>query len=81
MNESMRCDKMMRAGNGKQLIILEWPIIKISTRSFKIYGIWPQANIQTHARAQCSNGSVGLAQARPNYSYIIQIPVIVTLDF
>jgi len=25
MNKSMRCDKMMRAGNGKQLIILEWP--------------------------------------------------------
>ena len=25
MNESMRCDKMMPAGNGKQLIILEWP--------------------------------------------------------
>ena len=27
MNESMRCDKMMRVGNGKQLIILEWPNI------------------------------------------------------
>ena len=25
MNKSMRCDKMMRAGNGKQLTILEWP--------------------------------------------------------
>ena len=26
-----------------------------------------QANKYTHARAQCSHASVGLAQARPNY--------------
>ena len=46
--------------------------IKISTRSFKIFGIWPQTDrhtyIHTHARAQCSHASVGLAQARPNKS-------------
>ena len=41
--------------------------IKIYTRSFKIYGIWPQASKHTHARAQCSHTSVGLAQAHPNY--------------
>ena len=39
-------------------------------RSFKIYGIWPKASKQasknTHARAQCSHASVGLAQARSN---------------
>ena len=38
----------------------------IYTRSFKIYGIWPQASKHTHARAQCSHASVGLAQARSN---------------
>ena len=27
-----------------------------------------QASKHTHARAQCSNASVGLAQARPNYT-------------
>ena len=30
-------------------------------RSFKIYGIWPQADIH-----KCSHASVGLAQVRPN---------------
>ena len=44
--------------------------IKIQTRSFKIFGIRPQTDrqtdIHTHARAQCSHASVGLAQARPN---------------
>ena len=33
--------------------------------SFKIYSIWLQASKCTPARAQCSNGSVGLAQAPP----------------
>jgi len=39
-------------------------------RSFKIFSIWPQTDktgIHTHAHAQCSHASVGLAQARPNY--------------
>ena len=44
--------------------------IKIQTHLFKIFGIWPQTDrqtdIHTHARAQCSHASVGLAQARPN---------------
>ena len=43
--------------------------IKIYMCSFIIYGIWPQASKHTHARAQCSHASVGLAQARPNYIY------------
>ena len=32
------------------------------------FTVWPQASKQasTHARAQCSHASVGLAQARPN---------------
>ena len=46
--------------------------IKVQTRLFKIFGIWPQTDrqtyIHTHARAQCSYASVGLAQARPNYT-------------
>ena len=29
-----------------------------------------QASKHTHARGQCSNASVGLAQARPNYHFI-----------
>ena len=37
---------------------------------FKIYGIWPQADIRTyihtHNFRKCSHASVGLAQARPN---------------
>ena len=49
--------------------------IKVQTRLFKIFGIWPQTDrqtyihtdIHTHTRAQCSHASVGLAQARPNY--------------
>ena len=41
-------------------------------RSFEIYGKWSvqaskQASKHTHARAQCSHTSVGLAQARPKY--------------
>ena len=39
--------------------------ITIQTRLFKIFGIWPQTDIHTHACAQCSHASVGLAQARP----------------
>ena len=44
-------------------------------RSFKIYGIWPQADIHTHIHTytqlpQCSHASVGLAQARPNYVHL-----------
>ena len=39
-------------------------------RSFKIYGIWPQASKHTHACAQCSPASVGLAQARPNKNHM-----------
>ena len=40
-------------------------------RSFEIYGKWSvqaskQTSKHTHARAQCSHASVGLAQARPN---------------
>ena len=39
-------------------------------RSFKIFCIWSQTDrqtyIHTHARAQCSYASVGLAQAHPN---------------
>ena len=50
--------------------------IKIYTRSFEIYGIWPQASKQarkqaskhTDTRAQCSHASVGLAQACPNHN-------------
>ena len=49
--------------------------IKISTYSFKIFGIWPQTDrqtyIHTHTHAQCSHASVGLTQARPNYGYNI----------
>ena len=43
--------------------------IKVQTRLFNIFGIWPQTDrhIHTHARVQCSHASVGLAQARPNY--------------
>ena len=33
---------------------------------FKIYGIWPQASIDTHTLPQCSPASVGLAQAHSN---------------
>ena len=45
---------------------------EIFERTFKIYGIWPQArsfshtHTHTHTSAQCSPASVGLAQARPN---------------
>ena len=40
-------------------------------RSFKIYGKWSvQASKHTHARAQCSHASVGLAQARPNNQFM-----------
>ena len=35
--------------------------------SFKIYTPSKQASIDTHAHAQCSHVSVGLAQARPKY--------------
>ena len=45
--------------------------IKVQTRLFKIFCIWPQTDIHTHARAQCSHASVGLAQARPNNSLYI----------
>ena len=31
-------------------------------RSFKIYGIWPQASRHTHNFRKCSHASVGLAQ-------------------
>jgi len=34
------------------------------------------ANKHTHAHAQCSNTSVGLVQAHPNYSGLIPCPVI-----
>ena len=34
---------------------------------FSVYGR-KQTDIHTHARAQCSHASVGLAQARPNYT-------------
>ena len=42
--------------------------IKIQTRLFKIFGIWPQTDRQTyiHTRVQWSHASVELAQARPN---------------
>ena len=49
-------------------------------RSFEIYDKWSvqankqaskQASKHTHARAQCSHTSVGLAQARPNYLQIL----------
>ena len=54
---------------------------KIFKCTFKIYGIWPQAQSvgwsHTHTSAQCSPASVGLAQARPNYhaacKYTIQL--------
>ena len=48
--------------------------ITIQTRLFKIFGIWPQTDIHTHACAQCSHTSVELAQARPNYQFEIDIP-------
>ena len=39
-------------------------------RSFKIYGIWPQASMYVrmyvNTLPECSPASVGLAQARPN---------------
>ena len=42
-----------------------------SVHSTEIFGIWPQASKQasrhTHAHAQCSHASVGLAQAHPNH--------------
>ena len=39
-------------------------------RLLKIYGIWPQTHRHTYTRAsQCSHASVGLAQARPNYTH------------
>ena len=46
----------------------------VSIRSIKIFGIWPHvrtyADRQTYTRVlQCSHASVGLAQARPNYTY------------
>ena len=47
-------------------------------RPFKIYGIWPQASkdvrMYVNTLPQCSPASVGLAQARPNYT--MYIPVI-----
>ena len=52
---------------------LDLRYIKIYTRSFKIYGIWPQASKHTHARAQCSHTSVELAQARPNYNFVFAV--------
>ena len=39
----------------------------ISMRSFKMYGIWRQASIDTHTRVLCSSACVGLAQAHSNY--------------
>ena len=43
-------------------------------RLFKIYGIWPQADIHTHNFRKCSHASVGLVQARPNYEHNSYIP-------
>ena len=36
-----------------------------------------QTDIHTHARAQCSHASVGLAQARPKYLLVMGFRVLV----
>ena len=54
------------AGIAEQQSWHEFPqtVYMVAITSYKIYGIWPQANKQTytHACAQCSPASVGLAQ-------------------
>ena len=51
-------------------------------RSFKIYGIWPQARTYVNTLLQCSPASVGLAQARPNDKHMIILyhPLMQLLD-
>ena len=52
--------------------------IRSFTFKFLVYGhkqTSKQASRHTHARAQCSHTSVGLAQARPNY-LIIYLPLV-----
>ena len=40
---------------------------EIFKSAFKVYGIWPEASIDTHTLPQSSPASVGLTQAHPNY--------------
>ena len=58
------CTGLSLHGETFELCTCKW------NRIFKISGMWSvHASKHTHARAQWSHASVGLAQARPNYQW------------
>jgi len=71
MCESLATRNYRRLHSSLQASHTELDLHNIKMHSFKIYGIWPQATKHTHAHAQSSNASVGLAQAHPNYTCIL----------
>ena len=46
-------------------------IFKYAHLKFTVCGRSIDSPTYTHMRAQCSHASVGLAQARPNYTYTL----------
>jgi len=73
---NQRCTLAFRLHGTPSSIFIRGPIFVIlkfkrTHLKFSVYG-HKQTDRHTHARAQCSHASVGLAQAHPNYRQFAQ---------